>query len=147
MSVERVERTGKAAEAGDEGYIRERAQTEPTAEQTTANPTSNTPVNPTTHLAGATTMVAPATVAASVRRYPIAPGYSVNVRSGPGVGYRIVRVLPEGSYVSIHCQQPGETVTGPYGTTKIWDSIADGQYVSDAYVRTGSGGYVAPRCS
>ncbi|GEC09704.1 hypothetical protein SSP24_73590 [Streptomyces spinoverrucosus] len=82
-----------------------------------------------------------------VRAYPVAPGVRLNVRSGPGTNYRIVRVLPEGTTVPIYCQRPGETVTGPYGTTPIWDCIANSQYVSDAYVRTGSDGYVAPRCS
>ncbi|WP_329321900.1 MULTISPECIES: SH3 domain-containing protein [unclassified Streptomyces] len=79
--------------------------------------------------------------------YPIAPGSVLNVRSGPGTGYRIVRVLSEGSRVPIFCQTPGQSVSGPYGTTSIWDNIANGEYVSDAYVKTGSDGYIAPRCS
>nr|WP_131567334.1 SH3 domain-containing protein [Streptomyces sp. KM273126] len=87
------------------------------------------------------------TASAEVRYYPVAPGVSVNVRSGPGTNYSIVRVLPAGSQVPIWCQRPGETISGPYGTTNIWDNIADGQYVSDAYVYTGSDGYVAPRCA
>ncbi|WP_329365680.1 SH3 domain-containing protein [Streptomyces sp. NBC_01483] len=93
--------------------------------------------------------VASTATAAAVQAvtYPIAPGSAVNVRSGPGTSYRIVRVLPEGSRVSIFCQRPGESVSGPYGTTSIWDNIADGEYISDAYVKTGSDGYVAPRCS
>ncbi|MBC9726673.1 SH3 domain-containing protein [Streptomyces sp. TRM68367] len=81
-----------------------------------------------------------------VRYYSVAPGYRLNVRSGPGTGYPVVRVLPEGARIPIYCQTPGTWVSGPYGTTNIWDNIADGQYVSDAYVRTGSDGYVAPRC-
>ena len=56
-------------------------------------------------------------------------------------------MLPLGSRVPINCQKPGEWVTGTYGTTNIWDNIANGQYVSDAYVNTGSDGYVAPRCA
>ncbi|MEU9339526.1 SH3 domain-containing protein [Streptomyces sp. NPDC048290] len=84
---------------------------------------------------------------ARVRAYPVAPGVRLNVRSGPGTHYRIVRVLPEGATVPIYCQRPGDSVTGPYGTSTIWDCIANAQYVSDAYVRTGSDGYVAPRCS
>ncbi|MBZ9641742.1 SH3 domain-containing protein [Streptomyces sp. PSKA30] len=88
-----------------------------------------------------------ATAEARVRSYPVAPGVRLNVRSGPGTHYRIVRVLPEGTTVPIYCQRPGDTVTGPYGTTNIWDCIANAQYVSDAYVNTGSDGYVAPRCS
>lgn len=87
------------------------------------------------------------TAAATGRLYPIAPGYTVNVRSGPGTNYRLVRTLPVGSQVSIVCQRPGETISGPYGTTNLWDNIRAGEYVSDAFVKTGSDGYVAPRCS
>ncbi|MEZ3179410.1 SH3 domain-containing protein [Streptomyces pimonensis] len=86
------------------------------------------------------------TAAATANSYPVAPGYQLNVRSGPGTGYSIVRVLPEGSRVAINCQTPGTRVSGPYGTSNIWDNIGSGQYVSDAYIRTGSDGYVAPRC-
>ncbi|MBR8643094.1 SH3 domain-containing protein [Streptomyces tuirus] len=87
------------------------------------------------------------TLAAAATYFSIAPGVRLNVRSGPGTGYPIVKVLPEGSRVPIHCQTPGTWVTGPYGTTNIWDNIASGQYVSDAYVNTGSDGYIRPRCS
>ncbi|MFH8621522.1 SH3 domain-containing protein [Streptomyces vietnamensis] len=85
-------------------------------------------------------------VTMSVARYPIAPGCRVNVRSGPGTKYGIVRTLPLGASVPIYCQTPGETITGPYGTTNLWDNIASDEFVSDAYVHTGSDGYVAPRC-
>lgn len=83
----------------------------------------------------------------ATRRYAVAPGYRVNVRSGPGTQYQIVRVLQYGARVPINCQKPGETVTGPYGTSNLWDNIANGQFVSDAYVNTGSDGYVAVRCA
>jgi uncharacterized protein YraI len=85
--------------------------------------------------------------AASVRYYSVAPGVRLNVRNGPGAGYSVVRVLPEGSRVPIYCQTPGTRVTGPYGTSNIWDNIANGQFVSDSYVLTGSDGYVADRCT
>ncbi|WP_455353630.1 hypothetical protein [Streptomyces sp. SYSU K217416] len=88
-----------------------------------------------------------ASVDALATRYSIAPGQRVNVRSGPGTAHRIVKVLPLGATVPINCQKPGETITGPYGTTNLWDNIANGQFVSDAYVNTGSDGYVAPRCA
>ncbi|MDQ1047621.1 SH3 domain-containing protein [Streptomyces sp. V4I2] len=91
--------------------------------------------------------VTTAAATAAVRYYQVAPGVRLNVRSGPGTTYGIVRVLPEGAYVPIWCQTPGQTVTGPYGTSKIWDNIDSGQYVSDAYVKTGSDGYVASRCA
>jgi uncharacterized protein YraI len=85
--------------------------------------------------------------AAALRSYSVAPGVRLNVRSGPGTGYSIVRVLPEGAKVAIFCQTPGTTVTGPYGTSNIWDNVGNGEYVSDAYVNTGSDGYVASRCA
>jgi uncharacterized protein YraI len=86
------------------------------------------------------------TAAAALRYYSVAPGLRLNVRSGPGTSYNIVRVLPEGAKVAIYCQSPGTWVSGYYGTTNIWDNIDNGEYVSDAYVNTGSDGYVAPRC-
>lgn len=95
----------------------------------------------------AETLSATATATARVRAYPVAPGVRLNVRSGPGTDYRIVRVLPEDTTVPIYCQRPGDSVSGPYGTSNLWDCIANSQYVSDAYVRTGSDGYVAPRCA
>ncbi|MFF8555048.1 SH3 domain-containing protein [Streptomyces sp. NPDC015501] len=92
-----------------------------------------------------TTAVA-AEAAATGTRYPIAPGHRVNVRTGPGTGYRIVRTLPYDQKIPIYCQKPGEWVTGPYGTSNLWDNIANGQFVADAYVYTGRDGYIAPRC-
>ncbi|MFI1191078.1 SH3 domain-containing protein [Streptomyces californicus] len=86
------------------------------------------------------------TAAATGTRYPIAPGYRVNVRTGPGTSYRIVRTLPYDQKIPIYCQKPGERVTGPYGTSNLWDNIANGQFVADAYVYTGRDGYIAPRC-
>ncbi|MGW1744767.1 SH3 domain-containing protein [Streptomyces sp. NPDC002092] len=91
-------------------------------------------------------VTAAAAVTASVRYYSVAPGVRLNVRSGPGTQYSIVRILPEGAKVPIYCQTPGTSVSGPYGTSNIWDNIDDSQFVSDAYVLTGSDGYVAPRC-
>ncbi|MEU4494339.1 peptidase [Streptomyces sp. NBC_00210] len=83
----------------------------------------------------------------TAKRYPVAPGVALNVRSGPGTNYRLIKVLPIGARVPINCQKPGEWVSGPYGTSNIWDNIANGQFVADAYVNTGSDGYVTIRCS
>lgn len=84
--------------------------------------------------------------ATSLRYYAVAPGVRLNVRSGPGTQYGVVRVLPLGAKVPIFCQTPGTTVTGPYGTSNIWDNIDNGEYVSDTYLQTGSDGYIRPRC-
>ncbi|WP_369171404.1 SH3 domain-containing protein [Streptomyces sp. R28] len=98
-----------------------------------------------------TTMTATATATlastTAVRYYSVAPGVRLNVRRGPGTSYALVRVLPEGARIPIYCQTPGTTVAGPYGTSNIWDNIDDGEFVSDAYVNTGSDGYVRPHCS
>ncbi|MET7678884.1 SH3 domain-containing protein [Streptomyces sp. NPDC005423] len=83
---------------------------------------------------------------AALTTYPVAPGVRLNVRSGPGTGYAVVRVLAEDARIPIYCQTPGTSVSGPYGTSAIWDNISNGEYVSDAYVHTGSDGYVASRC-
>jgi uncharacterized protein YraI len=99
-------------------------------------------------LTGAFLMVGAAYAeAATVRYYSVAPGYRLNVRSGPGTTYSVVRVLPLDAKVPIYCQTPGSTETGPYGTSNIWDNVSNGQYVSDAYVNTGSDGYIADRCA
>lgn len=89
--------------------------------------------------------IAQETVAQAVS-YPTAPGYQVNVRSGPGTNYSLVKKLPVNARVQIRCQTHGQRVSGPYGTTDIWDNIAPGQYVSDAYVKTGSDGFVTVSC-
>ncbi|MGH4033304.1 SH3 domain-containing protein [Actinomycetota bacterium Odt1-20B] len=82
--------------------------------------------------------------ATGAKSYPLAA--DVNVRSGPGTSYPKIGHLPKGTRVTITCQRPGELVKGPTGTSRIWDRIGSGRYVSDTYVRTGSDGYVAPRC-
>ncbi|MFG2681887.1 SH3 domain-containing protein [Streptomyces sp. NPDC048392] len=129
MSVDQLQNIGDGEdERAAEGAVAGAIAVEPTATVMTAM------------------TAATAATAAVLQSYPVAPGYRLNVRSGPGTGYSVVRVLPEGAKVAINCQRPGEWVAGPYGTSNIWDSIGSGQYVSDAYVRTGSDGYVAPRC-
>lgn len=88
-----------------------------------------------------------AAITSSIVYYPVAPGVTLNVRSGPGTNFDIVRTLPAGAKVAVYCQSPGTWVTGYYGTTNIWDCIGNGEFVSDSYVKTGSDGYVAGRCS
>ncbi|MCB9618676.1 MAG: peptidoglycan DD-metalloendopeptidase family protein [Sandaracinus sp.] len=72
-------------------------------------------------------------------------GAALTVRSGPGTGYRAVGSVANGQPVRITCQKRGQTVSGTYGTSNLWDYIGTG-YVSDAYVLTGSDGQVAPTC-
>ncbi|MCY0945089.1 peptidase [Streptomyces antarcticus] len=104
--------------------------------------------NDSSQVQAAAAVVATATTAeAGLPTFPLAPGSRVNVRSGPGTNYSIIDVLPVGGYVTIRCQCPGTNISGPYGTTNIWDCIGNGRFVSDAYVKTGTDGYVAGRCA
>ncbi|MFK3650086.1 SpoIID/LytB domain-containing protein [Lysobacter enzymogenes] len=73
-------------------------------------------------------------------------GTPLNVRSGPGTGYSVVATLADGSSVTIQCQTNGTSVTGTFGTSKIWNRIGSGRFIPDAYTQTGSDGRVAPDC-
>lgn len=72
-------------------------------------------------------------------------GAHLTVRSGPSTSSAAVDSVADGAEVKITCQKMGTSVTGTYGTTKLWDFIGNG-YVSDAYVSTGSDGQVAKTC-
>ncbi|MEU8012150.1 N-acetylmuramoyl-L-alanine amidase [Micromonospora parva] len=73
---------------------------------------------------------------------------TLNVRSGPGASYPVVGSVADGATIAVYCQAVGSTVTGPYGTTAVWNRIGTNRYVSDAYVLTGYDGYIpnVPRC-
>ncbi|ALN93189.1 M23 family metallopeptidase [Lysobacter gummosus] len=76
-------------------------------------------------------------------------GSPLNVRSGPGTSYSVVDSLANGTVVSIRCQKTGETVTGTFGTSNLWNNIApagSNKYIPDVYTFTGSDGRVAPDC-
>ncbi len=74
-------------------------------------------------------------------------GPSLTVRSTPHVSGTGVGSVADGASITIDCQTYGDTVSGTYGTTNIWDHIpAKGGYVSDTYVYTGSDTLIAPLC-
>lgn len=79
---------------------------------------------------------------AVVSAYPI-KGDTVNCRSGPGTNYAVKKTYKKGQDVKLTCQTAGESVNG----VTLWDKTSDGCYVSDYYVKTGTTGYVAPKCS
>ncbi|KAH7110399.1 lysozyme-like domain-containing protein [Dactylonectria estremocensis] len=88
------------------------------------------------------TLFALSTLTASLAAaYPIT-GDDVKCRSGPGTIYAAKKVLKKGTDVTITCQTEGTNISG----NTIWDKISDGCYVSDYYVKTGSNGYVKPKC-
>jgi uncharacterized protein YraI len=66
-------------------------------------------------------------------------------RTGPGLSYRTAGSLPSGSLAWVVCQRSGSKV----GTTRVWDKLTNGRWVSDHYVATPSStGYSkpVPRC-
>lgn len=82
-----------------------------------------------------------AAIAPIVNGYPIT-GDEVNCRSGPGTSYAVVKSYKKGADVSITCQAAGTDVKGD----NIWDKTADGCYVADYYIKTGSSSYVTKKC-
>ncbi|QAY62267.1 hypothetical protein ET495_02120 [Xylanimonas allomyrinae] len=74
------------------------------------------------------------------------PARPLNVRSGPGTGYAAVGLAANTARVPLLCHERGTTVAGTRGTTNLWYRIGPGNWVSDAYLITGTGLPVAPRC-
>lgn len=72
-------------------------------------------------------------------------GIALNVRAGASTNTSIVGSLADGTYITIKCQKYGQSLTGTYGTSTLWDKVGSG-YVADVYVATGSDGRVAPLC-
>ncbi|KAI8871199.1 hypothetical protein GQ42DRAFT_162180 [Ramicandelaber brevisporus] len=55
-----------------------------------------------------------------------------------GCGVRLGDYYKAGQLIRITCQTTGDY----YGGTNIWDRTEDGYYVPDAYVRTGTAGFL-----
>ncbi|AEG43977.1 SH3 domain-containing protein [Isoptericola variabilis] len=73
-------------------------------------------------------------------------GDPLTVRSGPTTASPPVGLAGEGTQVVVECTVRGQWVRGHLGTTNLWNRIGPGHYVSDAYLRTGTGDPVAPAC-
>lgn len=73
-------------------------------------------------------------------------GANLNVRSGASTSHSIVGSLANGASVGIQCQKRGQSISGYYGTSNIWNRIGSGRFIPDAYTYTGSNGMVAPQC-
>jgi hypothetical protein len=81
--------------------------------------------------------------------YPInSEGSLINVRVNPNTVSGILGAVTQDQYVHIVCTQYGDAVTGPWGTTTLWDYIDYPYYgyVSDMWVNTASGQPVVGSC-
>ncbi|HEY5951537.1 MAG TPA: peptidoglycan DD-metalloendopeptidase family protein [Kofleriaceae bacterium] len=72
-------------------------------------------------------------------------GAPLTIRAGASSTTSAVGSVADGAQVTISCQKHGQTISGTYGSSSLWDKIGSG-YVADAYVSTGSDGQVAPTC-
>jgi hypothetical protein len=72
-------------------------------------------------------------------------GAPLTIRASATSASTAVGSVADGAFVTISCQKVGQSITGTYGTTTLWDKIGAG-YVSDAFISTGSDGRVAPDC-
>lgn len=64
----------------------------------------------------------------------------VNTRSGPGTSYAVNGSLQGGALAYVACQKAGTLV----GTTRVWDQLVDGRWVSDHYVSNASNTTYSP---
>jgi murein DD-endopeptidase MepM/ murein hydrolase activator NlpD len=63
------------------------------------------------------------------------PNIPLKTRTGPAVWNGQVGAVANGSALPLVCQVKGQRIAGTIRLTDLWDKLADGTYVSDAYVR------------
>ncbi|MDQ3369977.1 MAG: hypothetical protein M3680_31550 [Myxococcota bacterium] len=72
-------------------------------------------------------------------------GAALTIRASASTTAAAVGSVSDGSFVTIRCQTYGTSVSGTYGTSRLWDKISGG-YIADAFVATGSDGRIGPLC-
>jgi uncharacterized protein YraI len=70
----------------------------------------------------------------------------VSGHTGPGNSYAAGEARPANTSVTIACYVTGQSITGPYNTTTMWDLATDGLYYTDAWLYTGTNGAAVPHC-
>ncbi|MFI5613077.1 hypothetical protein [Amycolatopsis sp. NPDC051903] len=73
-------------------------------------------------------------------------GDPMNVRASGSTSAAVKGLAANYAKVNIECYVNGDPVTGTFGTSTIWDRIGPDNFISDAYVKTGSDDPVAPLC-
>jgi hypothetical protein len=72
-------------------------------------------------------------------------GLPLGIRADASTTSTVVGNIADTTQVTVTCQKHGESMTGTYGTSTLWDQIGGG-FVPDVFVFTGSNGQVAPLC-
>ena len=73
-------------------------------------------------------------------------GRTLNVRSGPSTARARTGLAANTARVPLLCYSRGQWVSGSRGTTNLWYRIGRSNWVSDAYLNTGTGRPVARHC-
>ncbi|MBT8228389.1 MAG: SH3 domain-containing protein, partial [Dactylosporangium sp.] len=76
----------------------------------------------------------PAGAAGTVSGTIAAGSSGLSVRTGATTLSQRTGTLPTGTTITIQCQVAGQSIRGRVRTTDRWNRLADGRYVSDAYV-------------
>jgi LasA protease len=65
-------------------------------------------------------------------------GTKINRRKGPGTAFAVAGTTADGATVDVACSANGLAQTGRYGyTTRMWNKLSDGTWISDAFLWTG----------
>jgi len=72
--------------------------------------------------------------------YQVTAAGGLHERTGPGTSYPSAGLLPNGALAWVTCQQAG----GMIGTTRIWDKLTNGRWVTDYLVATPSNTTFSP---
>lgn len=82
--------------------------------------------------------MAPATAYAAGYSGTVDVRKELTARSAPSTTAKHVGTIRDGAKVAIACAVNGTTVRGKVRTTKVWDRLTNGTYISHGYVRTGA---------
>jgi uncharacterized protein YraI len=88
-------------------------------------------------------LAAPGAAEAAVVTGVVQVAGTLTLRTGPSTSAAAVGSVRNGTRLQIACYVAGASVTGTVRTTTAWDRLANGRYVSHAYVR----GAVPARCA
>ncbi|ONI83009.1 hypothetical protein ALI144C_18370 [Actinosynnema sp. ALI-1.44] len=88
---------------------------------------------------------APATQAATPAKIDI-NGDQVKLRYGPGTQYGVTGSAANGQSVVIACTTRAEPVAGKRGASNVWNKLADGSWVANAFVTSGKPDAAEPEC-
>ncbi|BCJ75851.1 hypothetical protein CS0771_53950 [Catellatospora sp. IY07-71] len=71
-----------------------------------------------------------------------------NLYAGPGTTFAVTGSRNDGVYVTIYCQKAGQSISGKWGTSNVWNRIGTNQFVPDVNTYTGYTGFIpsVPRC-